>query len=58
MGANEFAESIHALSARLENVDEGNERIEHKLDNFINKDLVIELHLNSYNGTAKGTEVL
>ena len=31
----QFAESIHALSLRIENVEEGNNRIELKLDTFI-----------------------
>jgi hypothetical protein len=32
----QYTESIQAFSFRLENVEEGNERIEQKLDNFIN----------------------
>jgi hypothetical protein len=31
----QFAEGIHALSLRIENVEEGNNRIELKLDTFI-----------------------
>jgi hypothetical protein len=33
----QYADSIQNLSLRMENVEEGNERIENKLDNFINK---------------------
>jgi hypothetical protein len=32
----QYTESIQAFSFRLENVEEGNERIENKLDKFIN----------------------
>ena len=32
----QYTQSIQAFSFRLENVEEGNERIEQKLDNFIN----------------------
>lgn len=32
----QFADSIQVLSSRIEKVEEGNERIEQKLDNFFN----------------------
>lgn len=32
----QFADSIQGLSSRIEKVEEGNERIEQKLDNFFN----------------------
>ncbi|MCR1955231.1 hypothetical protein NSA24_10550 [Clostridioides mangenotii] len=32
----QFADSIQGLSSRIENVEEGTERIEQKLDNIIN----------------------
>ncbi len=32
----QFADSIQGLSSRIENVEEGTERIEQKLDNLIN----------------------